>query len=157
MAFGNISPIAVRPGFNAKIQLSTSLQALATLSVKTAQARETIDNHDTVGTSSPTVNTGQNVQQTSIQGKCRLRLSLTAQYSAGGTGDPPQFTTPALYGNVGVIAQIGDIIAGATSTSAASALVEDYANLTNESGTIDYSLDMLFNGPYTRTCAAVNA
>jgi hypothetical protein len=160
MAFANVSPIAVRPGYTGSIKLTIPGATGGTLSVKTAQARETVDNHDTVGTASPTVNGGQTALQTSIQGKARLRLSIGAQYSAGGSGDPPQFgagTSGGIYGPLGVIAQIGDIIAGSTSTTYASAIAEDFTNSLNESGTIDYSLDMLLNGSYQRYSAAINS
>jgi hypothetical protein len=156
----------VRPGYTGSVQISIpgNSIALLVLRVKTANARESIDNHDTVGTGSPTnsaltgtgVGVTPNAYGTQIQGKTRLRLSIGGQYSAGGTGDPPQFGNGGVYGTIGVLAQIGDTFSldGGNSLPYA-ATVEDLANSLNESGTIDYDLSILSNGPFVRSTVAI--
>lgn len=143
-------PNNVQPGFTGTIKIAIDTPGTAAvLGVKTATFEETIAKHSTISTASPKVTSPNNstqpvVQETQINGKTVGRLSTTAQYSAQGAADPPDFGGGKIYGNHYIDATIGDRITGYM-------LMERLADTLNVEGTIDYEMSLVTNGPFTRT------
>ena len=125
----------------------------AILGLKTMNMRENIAKHDLTCTTSPKIESPNNPTVTIVKvpvlnGKSSINLSVSAIYGANGSGDPPQLGNNAIYGNVFVAASYaGDQIQGYF-------LIENYANVFDESGMITYNLDMVSNGQYTRVSNA---
>jgi hypothetical protein len=134
--------MSVKAGFRGGLSLNIAGAGLIALGIRQMTVRETIDNHDTSSTASA-IDVAGLLPETRIQGKKRCRLNISAQYSAGGAGDPPNFGGTNLYGDIGVQATAGDQVTG-------NFMVEEYANLLNVDGTIDYELGMISDGAYTR-------
>ncbi len=137
----------VFPGYLGSMQIQIDGGGEVTLGVKSINVRESIDLHDTSSTASPVTPIHSILQETRINGKARLRFNSTAQYDAGGDGDPPDFSGEALYGNQYITADVGYVLAGYF-------LIDEFGNSLNESGTIDYDLSCLSNGQYTRSLGA---
>jgi hypothetical protein len=121
----------------------------ATLGIKTGTYEEIIAKHSTISTASPVVQSPNDpnhpiVQDTCINGKTMGRLTCTAQYSAQGAADPPDFSGGKIYGNHYVSFDAGDTIVGYMK-------MERLANILNVEGTIDYDMSLLSNGTFVRT------
>lgn len=128
----------VRPGFRGSVTV-----AGAVLGIRTGSVRETVDNIVTNNTTS-TLDASNLLPETRVQSAKRCRLNMSAQYSAGGAGDPPNFAGTLLYGDIAVVAVFGDTISGNFQT-------EELGNNIDVIGDINYDLAMASNGTYTRT------
>lgn len=140
--------MAVKPGFRGAITLNIASGGALALGIKRGSMRETIGNIDTKSTIT-TLDAANLLPVTRIQSTKEWRLSIQAQYSAGGAGDPPGLSTGGgdatkIAGNIAVSCQMGDTVAG-------NFMVEEFENSLDVDGSIDYSLNMVSNGAITRT------
>lgn len=130
------------PGFTGSITIDG-----AVMGIRRGSCRETIDTHDTTSTATTQLvgeSGGQSgVHETRIQGKARCRLSVNAQFGADGAGDPPNYTQLTIYGNKAIVYSAGDVVTG-------NFMFEEYENSLDVDGTIDYSMNLISNGAYTR-------
>ena len=133
--------MAVKAGFRGSLTLNIAGGGAVAYGVRQASHRESIQQHDTSSTASTLVSNV--LQSTAVLGKTQGVLSVQAQYSAGGAGDPPAFAAGALYNNIPVVFTGGDTVSG-------NYQVREYENSFNVDGTIDYDLVMTSNGAITR-------
>lgn len=145
-------------GYRGSLQMAidnvSSSPTLLTYGIKSGSVRETIEKHDLSATTSPVVNSPnltavKILQVPRLNGKASCRINCSAQWNSSGTGDPIQFGSNAIYGNVAVSYQAGDTVVG-------SFLVDDYANTLNVDGTVDTDWNLISNGAYTRSSPALS-
>lgn len=133
----------VKPGFRGSLTLNLGGAGALALGIRTGSVRETVDNIPTINTTS-TLDASNIAPETRIQTKKRCRLNASAQFSAGGAGDPPNFAGTNTFGDIPVVAIFGDTITG-------NFQVEEIGNNIDENADINYDLAMISNGAYTRT------
>lgn len=131
--------MAVVPGWTMTVTL-----AAAALNIRRMSNRETVSNADTSSTGSSIINNV--LQETKLQISASSRLTISAQYSAGGAGDPPSWAAGGVYGNKAFVAQLG-------STVTANFITESLENSgeVSPTGTMDYSWELISNGSVTRS------
>lgn len=135
--------MAVRSGVNGTLTLNIAGGGAVALNTRSLDITEQVTHQDTSSTGS-TVTNGV-IQTTVISTAAQTTVNARAQYSAGGAGDPPDFSAGKLYNNIPVVAQAGDTVSG-------NFKVSQYRNsFSDVAAVIEYDLSLRSNGAVTRS------
>lgn len=136
--------MAIVPGWTASLTTNIAGAGARANNFRRLSNRETVSNADISSSGSSVINNV--LQEQKLQISANSRLTIQAQYSAGGAGDPPAWAAGGVYGNIPVVAGIGSTVSGNFITES----LENSGEV-SPTGVIDYTWELISNGSVVRS------